>query len=574
MWVIETDSKYCRDCYMCLKQCPVKAIKFTHNASRIVEERCVLCGSCIRTCPQGAKRDTSHLAQARELLAGGDTVVASLAPSFVSYFTTVDQRKIFSLLRRLGFQHVEETALGAYYVAQASRRELGKGPGFRIGSACPSSVYLIEKYFPEYIPHLSRAVSPLIAHARLIKQHYGPRTRVVFISPCAAKKNEVAEKQFHGLVDLALSFRELEEWAAAEEIDPAIIPDADVDRPVPGYARLFPLRGGILKTADLDGGYTSTEHLAISGAVNIINFLKFFSTHRYPGLKFIDFLMCEGGCINGPLGWKALNPINRLKVAEYQVASGVTAPPAPAIDLDALLDRRYSDRKVGYPMPGESQVREILANIGKTSKESELDCGACGYPTCREKAIAVFQGMAEPEMCLPYMRQKAESMANLIVENTPNGVVIVNQALKIVAVNPAFRRHFEIPAEEELTGRNLDRFLADVEPFARVFASGQIGVHKFHVDKPDKWFGLITFHMSEENFVGGIFQDLTATEQQRHDLEKMRGEIAERTQEVILKQMRVAQEIASLLGETTAETKALLSRLARLLAESAPHADT
>jgi iron only hydrogenase large subunit-like protein/uncharacterized Fe-S cluster-containing protein len=573
MWVIETDSKYCRDCYKCLKNCPVKAIKFTHNASRVVEERCVLCGSCIRTCPQGAKRDFSYLADVKALMGQNEKVVASLAPSFVSYFSSVDHHKIFSMLRRLGFQHVEETALGAYYVALATRRELEREKSFKIGTACPSSVYLIEKYFPEYIPHLSRTVSPVIAHARMIKDQYGPNTRVVFISPCAAKKYEVMEKQFQGLIDYPISFRELDEWATSEELDPAIIPDADVDREVPGFARLFPLRGGILKTADLDSGYTSTSHLAISGASNIINFLKYFSTHRYPGLKFIDFLMCEGGCINGPLGWKTLNPINRLKVTEYQVGSEAAEPP-PAIDLDAFGGRQFSDRKVVYPIPSEAQISEILANIGKTNKESELDCGACGYPSCREKAIAVFQGMAEPEMCLPYMRQKAESMANQIVENTPNGVVIVNHGLKIVSVNPAFRRHMHISADEELTGRNLNHFLADVTPFVQAFAEGHFGYQKIHLEKEDRWFSLITFHMDAENFVGGIFQDLTAEEQQRRDLEKMRAEIANRTQEVILKQMRVAQEIASLLGETTAETKAMLSKLVRILTEGSAHADS
>lgn len=572
MWVIETDSKYCRDCYKCLKYCPVKAIRFETSASRIVEERCILCGNCIRVCPQKAKKDISYLPEVQNLIASGSEVVASLAPSFVAFFHEFEAGRTISLLRRLGFAHVEETAMGAYQVAQATREEVGRSQSFVIGSACPAAVYLIERYFPQYLPNLSRVVSPAVAHARMIKRHYGEDVKVVFISPCTAKKREVFENQFRGLIDYPISFHELEHWAGEKALTPEAIgaPTAP-DRQVPGFARLFPLRGGILKTAGLDDGYTATSHLSISGANNIINFLKYLSVEKYPSLRFVDFLMCEGGCINGPLGWHDLNPINRLKVAEYQTESGDT-PPVEVLPTALFVDRTYENQEVRRPEPDEEKIREILAHIGKPNKESELDCGACGYSTCREKAVAVFQGMAEAEMCVPYMRQKAESLANLIVENTPNGMVTVDKNLRILSTNPAFLRHFGLDETQPLIGQPLENVIGDTGQFTRTFATRQIDYQKVYFEQSKKWFSQITFPMGEEEAIVGLFVDQTSEESQRQEIEKVRGEIAGRTQEVILKQMRVAQEIASLLGETTAETKALLSKLAKILASEDQHA--
>lgn len=570
MWVIETDSKNCRDCNRCLAECPVKSIKFENGASRIVEERCVLCGNCIRMCPQGAKKDISYMREVKFLIESGETVVASIAPSFAAYFNRYEYKKTISLLKSLGFHHVEETAFGAYYTALATIEEIKENPGFWIGSACPSSVNLIEKYFPQFIPNLSRADSPVIAHAKLIKEHYGQDAHVVFISPCAAKKLEVMEQEVKGLVDYPISFRELEEWGAEKGIDMDALEAADdFARIAPGSARLFAIRGGILKAANMETDYTATRHLSISGAENIKCFLENFRQQDYPDLQFVDFLMCTGGCINGPLGWKTLNPLNRIKVGEYQLAkdaSGVEEGPMQDYPLDKLLVRDYKNLKKEYPAPDEKEIRAIMKHIGKFYPEDELNCGGCGYPTCREKAVAVFQGMAEAEMCLPYMRKKAESLANIIVENTPNGVVLVTRQMKILTINPSFRRVFNLEdAGRDVVGEPLKVIMNDISPFLKANAQKSLIEHKGFYEKYDKWLRFMVFPMIDENMVVGIVQDITQEERQKRELDNIRKEIAENTQDVILKQMRVAQEIAGLLGETTAETKAMLSKLAKVL---------
>lgn len=566
MWVIETDIKNCRDCNKCLKECPVKAIKFENGVSRIVEERCVVCGNCIRVCPQNAKKDISYMREVKHLVRHGETVVASLAPSFAAFFTQSHYRTIVTLLKKLGFHHVEETAFGAYYTAMATIKEIEDKPGFWIGSACPASNNLIEKYFPQFIPHLSRADSPVIAHAKLIKDHYGEDAHTVFISPCAAKKQEVMEDDVRGLIDFPISFKELLEWADDCGIDlQQLEAEDDFERVAPGEARLFPIRGGILKAANMESDYTSTRHLSVSGAENIYTFLENFKMEEYPNLQFVDFLMCEGGCINGPLGWKQLNPLNRIKVTEYQLEKPKSDEPAPEFPLDKLMVRRYRDLRKVYPEPDEKEIKTILNSIGKVYREDELNCGGCGYATCREKAIAVFQGMAEAEMCLPYMRKKAESLANVLVEHTPNGIVLLNRQMKILNINPAFRRLFNLRENVDLSGQSIKTLVPDISPLLRSNSQKTLIEHKEYYESVDKWLRLVAFPMIDEGVVVGLFQDITREEQQKQELDNIRKEIAEHTHDVILKQMRVAQEIAGLLGETTAETKAMLSKLVRVL---------
>ncbi len=557
MWVIETDSQYCKDCYKCLKYCPVKAIKFEDSISKIVDERCILCGNCIRVCPQEAKKDVSYINEIKELLKSNKTVIASIAPSFAAYFDKIDYRQLIAILKKLGFKYVEETAIGAYYVAQSTKEEI-KDRDFTIGTSCPASVYLIEKYYPQYIPFLSKAVSPIIAHARDIKKVYGEDVSIVFISPCVAKKREVMEEQFEGLIDYPISFKELNEWIEEDKI-PNEKETISFDRTSPGFSPLFPIEGGLLKTANMESDYTSLTYMSITGADNIMSFLDNYSQEDFPSLKFVDFMMCEGGCINGPLSWKEANPLNKIKVLKYHETKEKQS--ANTFVSPSVLDRHYEDLHKEYPMPSEEEISYILKNIGKTTKQDELNCGACGYPTCREKAIAVYQNMAEPQMCLPYMRSKAESLANLIIENTPNGIVILNKNKRIISVNPAFKKIFKTN-ETDLTAKSIKEFLP-----TDIFKENDINTYTYKTDNPYTVLKIISFPVTKEGVIIGIIQNITEEEKQKEEMANIRKEIAEKTNAVITKQMRIAQEIAGLLGETTAETKTLLLKLSKILSE-------
>jgi uncharacterized Fe-S cluster-containing protein len=289
-------------------------------------------------------------------------------------------------------------------------------------------------------------------------------------------------------------------------------------------------------------------------------------------MRFIDFLMCEGGCINGPLAWKHFNPLNRIRIANYQKSHKGKDAVYQMVDLDRFLQRRYENKKKEYKEPGEAEIKVILEQIGKFSPEDELNCGSCGYGTCREKAVAVFHGMAEASMCLPYMRNKAESFANVIVDNTPNGVVVINNDMRIITANPAFKILFDIDVREDLVGISIKRFMPDTTPFTKAGNSRSLVSHRLLNPENGKWMRIMTVAMPEERMVIGIFSDITSEESHKVELDSIRQEIAEHTQDVINKQMRIAQEIASLLGETTAETKAMLTKLAKVLTSEEPHA--
>ncbi len=566
---ITTVADRCRDCYRCIRSCPVKAIRIEAEndklRARIVEDMCVLCGRCVLTCPQGAKKVTSRLERVKELLASGQFVVASVAPSFAAVLPTAHALVLPALLKALGFALVQETSWGAELVCRAQKQMADHLP--YISSACPVVVNLVEKYYPELISRLAPLVSPMVAHGRWIKQNY-PQSRVVFIGPCIAKKEEA--RQFPDAVDEVLGFDELWQWIKEEGLSPDRFEAVDFDPPHPQRARLFPVEGGALHTLSLSTDMLDTRVVAISGLVNCIDFL--FQLQRgkikHPPV-FMELLACNGGCIAGPLMETAEDIfVRRQRIIEYfrarSSAASLTREEDQPLPLN-MLRRRYRERKIYRPEPPEEAVRQILAQTGKYTPEDELNCGACGYNSCREKAAAVFWGMAEVQMCIPYMRRRAESMSNLVINAMPNGCIIVNRHLEILEVNPAAREMFGWQGKE-ITGQTLDQ-LIDATNFHRVLATGE-PLNVLHTyEEYDRIIREVIFPLEKGEVVVGILVDITHEKRQQEELRQMKAQTIKRAREVINKQMKVAQEIAGLLGETTAETKVLLSQLIRLMQE-------
>ena len=546
----------CKDCFKCLRECPVKAIRYENHQAKIIEQRCILCGRCTLVCPQNAKQVHSELDDVLALLSSGRKVVASLAPSFVSSFDTQDLDVMKEALFALGFAKVEETAVGAKAVTEEYARLLGTGE-FKnfITSACPAVNRMISIYYPDALKYLAPVPSPMVAHARMLKKR-DPDAAIVFIGPCIAKKREAAES---GIIDGVLTFEELSTVFAQKNIDLCKI---EAKRHAEGRelkARYYPIPRGIIKSFDsLPAGY---EYVAVDGVERCAEVLGEIDT--LSGL-FLELNCCEYACVGGPcrLHVKGGNIKSNENVRKY-AAKDMGAAPAVTEQVD--LTEKHPRIILDDFVPSEKDIRAILAKTGKNSPEDELNCGACGYSTCREKAIAVLNGYADIEMCLPYMRSRAESMSYEIIQNTPNGIVLMGDDFKILDINTRAMKLLGITEHDVRGMLAFDCF--DCEEFINAVTRGRnVSKKKVFVNRTKKYIELSIILLQEHKVLFGVMKDITESVEYDEKLNAVKLETLATTDEVIKKQMRVAQEIASLLGETTAETKVALNKLKQTLA--------
>lgn len=569
MKLISTNEAKCRDCYKCIRTCPVKSICINSSNSnaqlyaQVIEDNCVQCGHCTLVCPQKAKVVINHINNVKQLLYEKVLpVLASVAPSFPAMLPLADPAVFPAVLRQLGFSYVGQTAAGAELICAEHARAHPRGPV--ISSACPVVVNLVERHYPHLIPYLSPMVSPMVAHGRLLKSQF-PFSAVVFIGPCIAKKGEWLSGCAADAIDYVLGFKEIWEWIEGENINLSKFSPSKFDGCQPGPARLFPTEGGQLLAASLSTDMIDRSVQTVTGISNCINLFDNFTatdTDRRP--LFMELLACDGGCLGGPYGVSD-GDIYTKKTALLDFYSSQEKGPLdnrqPSLPYTALY-RSYQDRKKMMPEPTPEQIKSILALTDKFSSEDELNCGACGFNSCREKAVAVFQGNAESQMCMPYMRKRAESISNLVLRALPDGVIIFNEDLIIQEINLAAKKMFD--CTREVIGQKID-VLVDPADFERVFKE----MVTVKVDASKLYNGKITRQIifPLENSAVAIFKDITNELKQQEELLLVKTETIDRAQEVIKKQMTVAQVIAGLLGETTAETKVQLSQLIKLMKE-------
>lgn len=414
MSVVTTIEGKCRRCYSCIMNCPASAIRVEKGQSKVIEERCIGCGNCLRVCTQKAKKIEDGILSAEKLLLSGEKVIACLAPSFPAAFPEVKPEQLIGSLKTLGFKEVLEVAYGAELIVAFEYKELLKDQSNKIWitSPCPALVNYIEKYEPELIENIAPIVSPMIALGRYIKNYYDPQARLIFIGPCIAKKMEIKDPNVSGVIDTVLTFKELKEMLLKNKIDPGKEKELPLDGPRSGLARLFPISGGLLRTAGKLLDITSNEILVTEGREKVLAIIRAIKTGKVSA-RFYDLLLCEG-CIDGPEMDNSLSIFERReKIIDY-VRNQSVKPVEYMPKTD--LKRNFTVEDKRLPVPAEEEIREILASINKTKPEDEFNCGSCGYDTCREKAIAVFQGLAENEMCIPFLIEKLEKTQEIIIQ--------------------------------------------------------------------------------------------------------------------------------------------------------------
>ena len=540
----------CKNCYKCIRHCPVKSIRFSGNQAHIIDNECILCGHCFVVCPQNAKQIVDDTEKVKVMLQGEDPVIVSLAPSFIANYEGVGIDSMRKALKALGFADVEETAIGATIVKTEYERMLAEDhKDVIISSCCHSANLLIQKYFPGALPYLADVLSPMLAHCQDIKRRI-PNAKTVFIGPCVAKKDEA--DHYKGLTDAVLTFEELTNWLNKEGIEL----EHEVDTKEESLARFFPVTGGVLKTMRQDApGFT---YLSIDGVANCMEALKDIESGKVHHC-FIEMNACSGGCVSGPVMEKYhKNPIkDYVAVSSY---AGTKDFDVPQPDL-MHLRKSFSPIEPDAKMPSETEISAILRQMGKFRPSQELNCGSCGYNTCREKAIAIYQGKAEASMCLPYLKDKAESFSDTIVKNTPNGLIVLNEDLEVQQINAAARKILNIRNVSDVMGEPVVRIL-DPMIFMNALES-RMGIleQREYLVEYKRYVEETVIHDKESRLLICIMRDVTQEEREREKKESISHQTIEVADKVVDKQMRIVQEIASLLGETAAETKIALSKL-------------
>ncbi len=549
--VLNLNENNCADCYKCIRTCSVKAITYANNTAEIVHDECILCGNCFVACPQKAKQVRNDVPRVKEAIAAGKHVVCSLAPSFIADFRIRSLDVMTDALKRLGFAEVQETAVGAQMVSDEYARIMREGKQrVLISSCCPSINMLIQKYYPTMLPHLAKVLTPMQAHCKDIKQRYSG-AKTVFIGPCVAKKDEA--DYYTGITDAVLTYEELTEWFEAA----GIVPEKKLDKTEESLARFFPTTGGILKTMqkNMRPDYT---YLAVDGVENCMAALHDIEEGNLERC-FIEMSACAGSCIGGPV----MEKYHRMPVRDYYAVAHYAgkkdfnvAQPDP---FTLRKEMEYIGRKLPYP--SESEIREALRRMGKLRPEDELNCGSCGYNTCREKAVAIIQGKAEVSMCLPFLKERAENFSDNIINNTPNGIVVLNDKYEVQQINRAALKLMNIPRESDVMGEPIIRIL-DPKPFMDVQRTGRtVRDEKVYLAEYDKYIEQTIVLDKEYKALICIMRDVSDEEQQRQRKEELGRQTVETADKVVDKQMRIVQEIASLLGETAAETKIALTKL-------------
>jgi iron only hydrogenase large subunit-like protein/uncharacterized Fe-S cluster-containing protein len=554
---IFTEKRECQDCYKCVRNCPVKAIKVEGGYASVVPELCIFCGHCVEACPNGAKRVRDDLASARQMLTLKKSVFVSLAPSYVTEFPGVKSAQMIGVFKKLGFAGVSETALGAQQVSAQAAALLKNNPTRVLASsACPTVVAFLQRHRAGGSELLTGLLSPLLTHCKMLRQTFGTDIGIVFIGPCIAKKLEAA--QHPELLDVVLTFEDLHRWLEQEKILPAKMAEAPEDHFVPersAEGAWYPVDGGMIAGMKSACAVNDFSLMAFSGIGAIKKALDGIEEMKPDDGLFLELLACEGGCVNGPKVLRRdATVMKRHRVLQSATLSGVSFPRPPTIETPT----NFSVAAVAATRYPDSQIREALRNVGKFSPNDELNCGGCGYDTCREFGIALIGQKAERAMCVTYMRQLAFKKANALIQKMPSAVVIVNEAMRIIEFNAAFVYLFALEKMANAGTASIEGIaLAEVMPFASLFHNVLKNGEDI-LDRDLRFQNTILhatiFSIEKNCLVGGIIQDITKPAVRKE-------QVIRKAREVIQKQIATTQQIAYLLGENAADAEITLNSI-------------
>lgn len=551
----------CQDCYKCVRQCPVKAIKIEDNSAQIVPELCVACGKCYKVCPVRAKQDRDDVVRAKNLIAKGEKVYVSLAPSWVAEFNNLTKEQLLTSIQMLGFAGVAETALGAEEVsAHVADFLADKKDGVYLSTACPSFVEYINKYQPELNVNLTPVMSPLLAHCKMMRNEFGEDIKIVFVGPCIAKKLEADRNS--SLLNLSISFRDLRRWLREKGINyhnVKPIEGIDFVQKHASKGRYYPIEGGMIETIKHYGKTDNVYMMQLTGLDNIKRELSNINNISHNKAIFIECLACDGGCVNGPCTRQQKSGFEKRVCVLNDVAleENVTLD-----DKKEDITKTYDKSPIAENKYEEDQIKHVLELLGKHTIDDEINCNGCGYDNCRNFAKAILDGKAEIDMCVSHIKHRAQKKANALLKCIPSPIVIVNSKLSIIEYNEQFvqafwrdEEHADIYERDNLIGANLRDFINFTNLFSASLELGE-DVKRENTKHNSRVYDVMVFNIEPNQVVGGVIEDVTKVEIKRE-------KIAEKAKEVIEKNLATVQQIACTLGEHMAETEVLLRSIAK-----------
>ncbi len=562
--VIYTEKNNCQDCYRCIKQCPVKAIKIEGNSASVINELCIYCGRCVLCCPVKAKKYREDLGKAQWLIDSGEKVVACIAPSWLSDFPEYSINQFINIIKQLGFYAMSETAQAAEWVSKTTHTWLHDQPnGVYISSCCPSVINYISIYAPELKSSLAPVLSPMLTQGYMLKNHFEHDIKTVFIGPCIAKKEEA--DPFEKYIDCAITFQELKKWIHEEEIKAEILNDEYPAQFVigkPEKGRLFPIDGGMLSNMKNNVNAADIEYMTFSGIKNIREIISEIPKWDLDRKIFLELMTCDGGCIKGPgtaspegLATKRMKIISRVFYSEIDNSQNIDFQPKINIPI------RHFD--ISHPLISccysEDEIQNILFSMGKWTEKEELNCTGCGYDNCREFAKALLEGKAERAMCISYMRKVAQDKASVLLQKIPSGVVMVDETLRIIDCNKKFAEMLGndnlmiFENNPGLAGADLKKLIPYHKFFSSLLASGEEMLeHDFR--ERDNYYHISIISIQKYKIACGIIENMREPEVQKELMVK-------RLKEVITQNMEAVQRIAYLLGENASFTESMLNSI-------------
>ncbi len=557
----------CKNCYKCVRNCSVKAIKMIDDQAQIVEEKCIACGTCFSVCPQNARNIHSDLENVTHALKEGKKIIISIAPSYLGVYD--EPYKLISVLRYLGADLIEETAIGAAKVTELYKEYIESTDAKNaITTCCPTVNMMVQTYYPDLIQYLIPLDSPMIAHCKMIRNRYGSDAFIVFLGPCISKKCEAYGFQFSGLIDAVISFEEVDKLLEIRNINISTFEESYPDLEGSYTGKKYPLENGILDGMKNIISESRFTPLSITGIDNLRGAFDAMNEGDLSNV-LVEANSCIGGCLGGPaVPRKSKNVFVRKTKTKSRIHPLINKQYRNYSDEEKNLNylRTFRNKQYIHPYYSEEDIRSVLEQTGKHTKEDELNCGACGYDTCKDKAISVLEGLSYPQMCMPYMRSEAEKISNIYFEYSPSIIVIVDLNLNILDLNPVGEKAFKTTIGK-MRNKPLSVIMPDDDFKAAVDAEENMVGRKLELNN----YSMVVFeriiYLPKNKILFGILNDITAEEQKKEQLVNFKLNTLETADRVIEKQMRVAQEIAGLLGETTAETKAALLKLKKVVLE-------